>query len=78
MFSRRVSAPDADGRIPDVAVLTRISNPVLQQMLEEVWQPFWAPSPTWSWKKSRAARQDSNSLDVAAQKRETADARVQE
>jgi hypothetical protein len=43
MFSRRVSAPDADGRIPDVAVLTRISNPVLQQMLEEVWQPFWAP-----------------------------------
>ena len=42
MFSRRVATADADGRIPDVAILTRISNPVLQQMLEEVWQPFWA------------------------------------
>lgn len=41
MFSVHRVVADADGRIPDVAVLTRISNPVLQQMLEEVWQPYW-------------------------------------
>jgi len=41
MFSQKPSF-DADGRVPDVTVLTRISNPVMQQMLEEVWQPFWA------------------------------------
>jgi hypothetical protein len=41
MFSVRLEA-DADGRAPDVTVLTRISDPVMQNLLEEVWQPFWA------------------------------------
>jgi hypothetical protein len=42
MFSIRHIAVDADGRAPDVTVLTRISNPVMHRLLEEVWQPFWA------------------------------------
>ena len=41
MFSIRLVV-DADGRAADVTVLTRISNPVMQHLLEEVWQPFWA------------------------------------
>ena len=41
MFSERL-ALDADGRVPDVTVLTRVSDPVMQNLLEEVWQPFWA------------------------------------
>ena len=43
-----VSAPvtaDAGGRVPDVSILTRISDPVLQDLLEEVWQPFWQTMP---------------------------------
>ena len=42
MFSDRVVGADADGRAPDVTTLDRISEPVMQQLLEEVWQPFWA------------------------------------
>ena len=42
MFSIREAAADIDGRIPDVTVLDRISDPRMQQLLEEVWQPFWA------------------------------------
>jgi hypothetical protein len=42
MFSVRHLVADGNGRIPDVTVLTRISNPVMQNLLEEVWQPFWA------------------------------------
>ena len=41
MFSDRVVV-DADGRVADVTVLTRISNPGMQNLLEEVWQPFWS------------------------------------
>ena len=36
MFSVRHVVVGADGRAPDVSVLTRISNPVLQNLLEEV------------------------------------------
>ena len=42
MFSDRVVGADADGPAPDVTTLDRISEPVMQQLLEEVWQPFWA------------------------------------
>jgi len=45
MFSSRDVVVDGDGRAPDLAVLDRISHPVLQQLLEEVWQPFWASVP---------------------------------
>ena len=38
MFSLRHTGVDADGRLPDVTVLDRISDPVLQQLLDEVWQ----------------------------------------
>lgn len=42
MFSVRRVVVDRDGRAPDVTVLTRISDPVMQNLLEEVWQPFWS------------------------------------
>ena len=42
MFSIRHEVADSEGRVPDVTVLTRISDPVLQTLLEDVWQPFWA------------------------------------
>jgi hypothetical protein len=45
MFSTRHVTIDSDGHAPGVTVLTRISDPVLQNLLEEVWQPFWAPFP---------------------------------
>jgi hypothetical protein len=45
MFSIREVPTDTDGQAPDVTVLDRISDPVLQQLLEEVWQPFWAALP---------------------------------
>ena len=35
----------ADGHVPDVSILTRISDPVMQGLLEEVWQPYWATMP---------------------------------
>ena len=41
MFSVRRFFVDRDGRAPDVRVLTRISNPSMQNLLEEVWQPYW-------------------------------------
>ena len=42
MFSIRHEVADSEGRVPDVTVLTRISDPGMQNLLEEVWQPFWA------------------------------------
>ena len=42
MFSLRHEVADSEGRVPDVTVLTRVSDPVMQHLLEEVWQPFWA------------------------------------
>jgi hypothetical protein len=42
MFSSRLVMVDADGRAPNVTSLDRISEPVMQRLLEEVWQPFWA------------------------------------
>ena len=42
MFSIRHEVAESEGRVPDVTVLTRISDPVMQNLLEEVWQPFWA------------------------------------
>lgn len=42
MFSIREAAADVDGRIPDATVLDRISDRRMQQLLEEVWQPYWA------------------------------------
>jgi hypothetical protein len=42
MFRIRHVVADGDGRVPDVTVLMRISDPVQQHLLEEVWQPFWA------------------------------------
>ena len=44
LVARSVST-DVDGSIPDVTVLTRISDPVQQSLLEEVWQPFWRLVP---------------------------------
>jgi hypothetical protein len=43
MFSTRHVVVNTDDRAPDVTVLTRISDPGMQLLLEEVWQPFWAP-----------------------------------
>jgi hypothetical protein len=31
-----------DNRLPDVSILTRISHPVLQDILEDIWQPYWS------------------------------------
>ena len=42
MFSIPWTMVDADGRAEDVTTLDRVSEPVMQQLLEEVWQPFWA------------------------------------
>jgi len=42
MFSNANIEVDRDGRRPDVTTLDRISDPVLQRLLEEVWQPHWA------------------------------------
>ncbi len=41
MFSVQCVVVDRDGRAPDVTVLTRISDPLMQNLLEEVWQPYW-------------------------------------
>ena len=41
MFSQR-PAVDSESRVPDVTVLTRIFDPVMQDLLEQVWQRFWA------------------------------------
>jgi hypothetical protein len=45
MFSNPNIEVDGDGRRPDVTMLDRISDPVLQRLLEEVWQPYWAAIP---------------------------------
>jgi hypothetical protein len=46
MFSIAHVEVDRDGRAPgDTTTLVRISDPVLQQLLEEVWQPYWAAVP---------------------------------
>lgn len=42
MFSVRQMVDDPGGRPPDVSALTRISDPVMQHLLEEVWQPHWS------------------------------------
>jgi hypothetical protein len=34
MFQRRTLATDSEGRVPDITVLTRISDPVMQDLLE--------------------------------------------
>jgi hypothetical protein len=34
-----------DGRLGDVSVLSRISHPRLEDLLEDVWQPFWSGMP---------------------------------
>lgn len=33
--------PEGAARIPDVRILVRVSDPVLQDLLEQVWQPYW-------------------------------------
>ena len=68
MFSDRVVGADADGRARDVTTLDRISEPVTQQLLEEVWQPFWATSPMPSWNGSSAGTQGALSLGAVAPK----------
>jgi hypothetical protein len=45
MFSIQKEAVASSGRLPDISALDRISNPVLQRLLEEVWQPYWATVP---------------------------------
>jgi hypothetical protein len=45
MFSIRRVVADAEGRVPDTTTLDRISDPDQQQLLEEIWQPFWAIIP---------------------------------
>ena len=42
MFSVRRIVIDRDGRGPGMTTLDRISDPVLSQRPEEVWQPYWA------------------------------------
>ena len=42
MFSTRRMEVDRDGCGPEVTTLDRISEPALQRLLEEVWQPYWA------------------------------------
>ena len=42
MFSAWPVVASPDGRAPDVTALTRMSDPAMQNLLEEVWQPFWA------------------------------------
>lgn len=42
MFSVRRIVDDPHGRPPDITTLTRISEPIMQNLLEEVWQPYWS------------------------------------
>jgi hypothetical protein len=45
MFSIQEIGDDRPGGSPDITALDRISDPVLQRLLEEVWQPYWAAIP---------------------------------
>jgi hypothetical protein len=52
----RCPSVDSEGRVPDVTVLTRISDPGMQSLLEEVWQPFWARLSDADSSRRRAGR----------------------
>ncbi len=48
LFNSVVGKPDppkANGTPGDISRLDRISDPVLQRLLEECWQPYWAVQP---------------------------------
>jgi len=66
MFSARPIVVDRDGRSPDVTVLTRVSDPVMQHLLEEVWQPFWAALSDASLEQARGG---PPGLELARQRR---------
>ena len=33
--------PNAPSTMPDIRVLMRVSDPVIQELLKKVWQPYW-------------------------------------
>ena len=66
MFSVRHTVVDADGRAPDVTTLDRISEPMMQSLLEEVWQPFGPRSRMPSWNTVPAGLPDASSLAAVA------------
>jgi hypothetical protein len=45
LFSSQQDVVAGSGRSADITILDRISHPVLQRLLEEVWQPYWATIP---------------------------------
>jgi hypothetical protein len=57
---------DHDGQARDVTILTRISDPGMQALLEEVWQPHWA---RLSDAELAAARDGPPGLELARQRR---------
>jgi hypothetical protein len=66
LFSTRGGEVDSHGRAPDVTVLTRISDPGMQHLLEQIWQPFWA---TLSDAELAEARGGPPGLELARQRR---------